>query len=969
MGRSEDSLPLITTDSSIPARFTQVVRRRPDKPAIVDGAQRISYAELDAWSERIAQTIVEAVGDQPQPIALSFSHGIPVIAAMLGVLKVGHFYAVLDTAMPANRVRAVLDNLHSGYLLTNEGSDPGYPGMQVLLCPAQPEQPLSAGTYTVAAPDALAAIHYTSGTTGQPKGVMVDHAMLLTRAGQFNEPEPVTPCDVVANLFSPAYSSAAADIYGTLLNGATLACYRPAQHHVGELRDWLIASQVTRLHLHAGILRQLLDVLSADFRFEHLCHVRPSGRTRVNEVRRLRRHLPPTAIVIHQLASSETAAVTRMVIRGDSELEGEILPVGYPIHPEQVTLMGADGQPTTGEGIGEIEVRSRYLARGYWNQPELTEQRFQTDPTDPHYRIYRMGDLARRRPDGMLELLGRKDHRVKIRGYTVDLEAVESALARLPGINEAVVVPKTTAHDTILIAYVCLAATTTDRSITMQRVVLAKELPAYMLPGRIIVLDALPRQSNGKVNWFDLPMPDAARPDLDTPYVAPRSELEQQLADIWAEVLELDEVGIADSFFDLGGDSITTMAMLLKVEQYTGCTIPRAFLCNPTIATIAGLLAGGAVEPPLDPVSATGAANIPTAQASGSARLPGLLRRLARGVENRIFEHPLGMPYQEGMNWLRGWAGQPLVQRIRYSQQRRLFRAFAASFDSPLTDDTGAFAEAILNSIWGQYIRQIGLGRPVAEYLTALQDAPWRFWRDLGNQLAASLRAPNGPAPFEIAGEALLQDAIRQGRGVILAAPHLPTLGVYKVILASLGIVPHSVTGAAFREAHAELTAANTSSPISPHRRVQRAHELLRARELLQQGEAVYIPIDAAAGVGPRIYTPVGERLFPFNVGAIELALATGAPMLPMTTLLQPDNRLRLTVGVPLDTGDAGLPHAERVWSTAQACGAFLTTLWRGAPYARTWGDMRHYLAVSRTPAEVSPGQWIDFDKRRVHDA
>lgn len=971
MIESYRALSAATADMSIVARFRAVVQCNPDRPAIVDETQRITYRELDTWSESIARQITAELGATAQPIALFFDPSAAVIAAMLGVLKAGHFYAVLDPAMPAGRIRAVLDNLQAaGVLVDNRAAlaREQFAGMRILRC-ADPAVEMAMPDCGLSA-ESLAAVYYTSGTTGKPKGVLVDHATLLHRLDQDAQVYPIGPADVVAELFSPAYFSSAGDIYGALLHGATLAMQRPAQQNAADLCAWLVANQVTMLHLHTGILHQLLQTLPPTFCFEHLRLVRPSGRAAVNDIRALRQHLPAAAIIVHQLSSSETSPVSRFVIRAETELTGEILPVGLPINAGEVMLIGADGQLVTGEGSGEIFVRSRCLVRGYWNQPELTAQRFQTDRADPRYRIYRMGDLARRRPDGMLELLGRNDRRVKVRGYTVDLEAVEAALRRLPGVREGAVVARTTRHDAILCAYVVLDGPGADGAVTVLRTALAQAVPACMLPARMVILDALPRQPNGKVDASALPAPGNARPAIAAPFVAPRNELEQQIADIWAELLELDEVGIADSFFDLGGDSITTMAMLLKVEQHTGYAVPRAFLRNPTIATIVSLLAGDA-EAPLDPASSTRTANIPIRQTTGPSRAPGLLRRLASGVENRIFEHPLGMPYQAGMSWLRSWAGQPLVQRIRYSQQRRLFRTFAASFDSPLADDTGAFAEAILNSIWGQYIRQIGLGRPVAEYVTALQVAPWQFWRDLGNQLAAGLRDPNGPAPFEIVGKVRLQDAIRQGRGVILAAPHLPALGVYKVILASLGIVPHSITGVAFDEARAELTVANASSPISLPARVQRTHGLLRARDLLMQGEVIYVPIDSAAGVGPRIYAPVGRRLFPFNAGAIELSLTTGAALLPVTTLLQPDNRLRLTIAAPLATGDPQAEHDARLWIAAQACGEFLATLWQEAPYARTWGDMRHYLAVSRSPDQVKPGSWVDFDKRlRVsHDA
>lgn len=961
MQDSAQTLPPMALEDSVLTRFQQVARLVPDLPVILDGEQRITYAELDTWSDGIAATMIDRVGTEPCPVALYFKHGVQVIAAIMGVLKAGHFYSVMDPTIPESRLRTILDNLHAKHIVVDAATAAmelgSFTDLAFLPIENSALRPPADRDLPQLTADALAAICYTSGTTDRPKGVMWDHAMITHCVWQGLQIYPIRPGDVTALLYTAAYPASVTDLFGALLNGGALAIYRLADQGVINLRDWLTEERITILHLHATVLRQLLDTLPPGFRLEHVRYVRPSGRTTAADLRELQSHLHPDAIIVHSLTSSETCPITRYVMRPDAELGNGIVPLGFPIETAEIQLRGADQQVVTDEGVGEIFVRSRYLARGYWNQPELTVQRFQTDPADPRYRIYRMGDLARRRPDGMLELLGRNDRRVKIRGFTVDLEAIEVALIRLPGVREAVVVTRVATHDTVLVAYMCLDVAAIERSVSALRAALAQELPAYMLPARFVLLDALPRQPNGKVDVSALPAVGKARPGLDTPFVAPRSELEQQIADIWAELLELDEVGIADDFFELGGDSILAMRMVLAVEQRLGCSIPLDFLRIPTVANVASLLAGEPTVSPF-PSEPTGVIAPQEPRQPGATRPRGWLRNLAARIEHQILELPLSMPYQGGMAWLRRWAGQPLVQRVRYAGQRRLFREFAASFDSPQTDDRHAFAEAILNSIWGSYIRQMGRGLSPAELVTALQGSRWPFWRDFGGQLAASLRDPAGPSPYDIVGEDTLRAAIRQGRGVILVAPHLPFLGIDRVIFASLGIFPHGITGAAFAQVRADLNTVARPLPVTLSRNVPHAHELLGARQRLVQGEAVYIPIDAARGVGPRIYTPVGQRLFPFNLGAIELTLVTDAPLLPVTTMLQPDNRLLLTIGAPLDTGDSQVGHDDRVWIAAQACGEFLASLWRAAPFARTFGDMQNYLNVSRSSAEVNAGEW-----------
>ena len=939
---SGDSLPPIATDLSIPARFHQIVQHRPDRPAVVDGAQRITYAVLDAWSERIAQTIAGAVGDQPQPIALYFGQGIPVIAAMIGVLKAGHFYAVLDTAMPENRVHAVLDNLHSGYLLTDGVSKTDQPGMKVVMCPEQPALLLAAGDRCVPAADALAAIHYTSGATGQPKGVMVDHAMLLHRASQLNELEPVSPHDVVAGLFSPAYSSAAADIYGALLNGATLALYRPAQQSVGDLRDWLSASQVTMLHLHSGILRQLLDVLPAGFRFEHLRYVRPSGRTRVDEGRRLRRHLPPDAVVIHQLTSSETTAVTRLAIRGDVELAGEILPVGYPIEPEEVTLVGADGQPIVGEGDGELVMRSRYLARGYWNQPELTAQRFQVDRADPRCRIFRMGDLVRRRADGLFDLLGRNDQQVKIRGYTVNLEAVEAALARLPGVQETAVVAQSTRHDTVLVAYICMAAA--GFSSTLLRTALAQELPAYMVPARFICMDALPRHANGKVDRASLPPPGRSRPELAAPFVSPRSELEQQIAGIWTDLLEMDEVGMEDNFFELGGDSILAMRMVLAAEQATGGHVPPDYFRSPTIAALAQLCA---VESESDSAQPSDAA--------GSVRWAGpalVQRRQPRGKRPSavslfrwtIRKRLLRLGYWEGIDWL-NFVGQPLLADRLFRTEQGQLRELAIELGGQRTIDESVMRASIIGNAIRGVFRASKLRQNIVngDVVAAMQQAPERFWRDIAAAVAAGGER-SGRRLYQLDGLEHLLHAHRQGRGIILLTYHNTGSVLTDGILAhltSLGRVPtlsleRALTIAEQDEEGDDAEAGQVASYWAA------AHSL-QAQRILRAGGVVRISNDMNYGGPNSISRTIGQRRFRLKPGFADLALTSGAAIVPVYSYFDHTGCVYLKALPALSMLAAPSPRAAQVHHLLDLYVDFLETAWRAHPESLGWGLLARY--------------------------
>lgn len=959
-------------EESIVARWRRIVQRFSERVAVTmpDG-QRFTYRALDEQSDSIAVAIIDRLGVENAPVILFLEHSPHLIVAMIGALKANKAYVALEPMQSAELTNVLTTSATPLLILTTDdhrstvrtvvGLHPDVLRLEdVHKAAALPDLAIS--------PDALAALFFTSGTAGLPKGVPYSHRMILHRIWIETNTYQLTADDRFSGLRAVGVAASVRDIFNALLNGGTLCLYPLRQYGLTHLSPWLLDQGITYFHLPGMLFREWMQTLPHDARFPAIRYLSPSGRKSGRDCEQIWPHLGADACLISTYATTETSLLCQGRITRQTPVQEGLLSVGQPVPDKLITLVDDHDQPVAAGQVGEVVVRSRYIASGYWQQPELSIQRFVRDNQSGNEIVYRTGDFGRLREDGCLELLSRQDAQVKVRGYRVMLDDVETLLAQVPGVGRAAAkVFPTPDGDNRLVGYV------TERNgaglaVSAIRNRLAGQVAGHMVPAQIVIVPELPLTRTGKIDRHALPQPDKARPRLDTPYVAPSDELEKQIADIWADLLELDEVGIDDNFFELGGDSILAMRMWLQVEQRLGHAVPRAFLRNPTVANIASLLQVNP-EPTHDSEQTAGApANLADAK-SPRGRARSRLRRFAKQLEGRILEHPLKMPYPEGMAWLRRWANQPLVQRTRYFRSRRLFQDFAACFDSSVVDDRKAFGEAILNNFWGDHIRQLGRRRSVSEFVAALQSSPWPFWRDLGDQFAASLRNPAGPAPYDIVGLELLHHALEQGRGVVLAAPHLPTPGVYRLIFARYGIYPHALTGTSFDRARAELTSPENPSVQSPPRRVQRTHELLRAWEELKQGNVVFAPIDAAAGVGPRIYTPVGKRLFPFNVGAIELALVTGAPLLPITTLLQPDNRLRLTICEPLNTGSPQMAHDERVWIAAQACGEFLASLWHAAPFARTWGDMAHFLSVTRSTEDASPGQWVDFDDREAPHA
>lgn len=584
-------------EQSIPERFEKMARTYADQIAVKMKDHALTYAQLNTMANRVSYAIVAQRGTEPEPVGLLFENGIPLIVAMLGVLKAGKFFVPLDPLSPKSRITDTLADTQAALILidrqTSSLAQQVATGKNQLIeiDAINPDTP--AGNRRVPTPShAMACIVYTSGSTGQAKGVMLNHRYLLHRTMLVAATDGACENDKYAHL-SAGTANALTNTFTALLLGATLLPFDVKQEGIARLAHWLIEERISICFISSPLYRELCATLTGSERFPDLRYVRlRSDVVYKSDIDLHRKYFPPTCALATGLASSEAGPLRRYRIDHETEIDGSEVPVGYALEDKEILLLDDDGGEIRFNQVGEIVVRSKYLSVGYWNRPDLTEAKFKPDPHDPEKRLYYTGDLGLMLPDGCLIHKGRKDFRVKIRGYGVELAEVEKSLRSHRDIQEAVVVAlKTESGEARLAAYFTSRAQPAP-SVSELRGYLKEKLPDYMIPSAFVGLDAIPLTSNGKVDRASLPDPGQNRPALDTDYVAPQTSVEKDLAKIWAEVLSLDQVGIHDNFFDLGGHSLLATQVISRMRDAFQVELPlRGLFETPTVAGLAAQVA------------------------------------------------------------------------------------------------------------------------------------------------------------------------------------------------------------------------------------------------------------------------------------------------------------------------------------------------------------------------------------------
>jgi amino acid adenylation domain-containing protein len=581
-------------EHSIPDSFEKIVRMNPDRVAVKTKNLLLTYAELNRAANQIACAIVAQCGEEKAPVAVSLGHGADIIIAILALWKAGKIYVPLDPALPRARNIAILDATHAR-LVVSDTSHRDYIGQVQrdirVINIDKPAGTVSAENLgTSIAPDNPAYVLFTSGSTGQPKGVMQNHRNVLNQIKRETNGLHICADDRLILVRSCSAIGGIRIVLSALLNGAAVYPINVARDGHAELADVLAREEITIYDSTPTTFRHFIPVLATEPRFPHLRLIRLSSEpVHKQDVDLYKKHFSRDCIFANSLGLTETAGTIRHnLIDHDTKVTSDTVPVGYAVEEMEVLLLDDDGHEVGVDEIGEIAVRSRYLSPGYWGNAELTQAKFIVGSDGGDNRLYLTGDLGRMLADGSLVHLGRKDFQVKVRGYKIDVAEIERALLALDSIEAVVVVARADRDDDLSLVAYLVSAITPAPTISALRRALSAKLPEYMIPSSFVLLEALPTTPTGKVDRGRLPLTDRTRPALDAVFVRPRSECERSLTIIWQDVLHIDKIGIDDNFFDLGGNSLRLAEVNLKLHTVFEKDISLVeMFALPTVRTLA----------------------------------------------------------------------------------------------------------------------------------------------------------------------------------------------------------------------------------------------------------------------------------------------------------------------------------------------------------------------------------------------
>ncbi|CAN2253789.1 surfactin non-ribosomal peptide synthetase SrfAA [Bacillus vallismortis] len=572
--------------------FEEQAAKMPDQPALQYEGKSLTYRELNERANRLARGILSLGAGEGKTAAVLCERSMDMIVSILAVLKAGSAYVPIDPEHPIQRMQHFFRDSGAKVLLTQKklkalAEEAAFSGVIVL---ADEEESYHADTQNLALPldsAAVANLTYTSGTTGTPKGNIVTHANILRTVKETNYLS-ITEQDTILGLSNYVFDAFMFDMFGSLLNGAKLVLIpKETVLDMARLSRVIERENISILMITTALFHLLVDLNPACL--STLRKIMFGGeRASVEHVRKALQTVGKGKL-LHMYGPSESTVFATYHPVDELEEYTLSVPIGKPVSNTEVYILDRAGHVQPAGIAGELCVSGEGLVKGYYNRPELTEEKFVPHPFTSGERMYKTGDLARWLPNGDIEFIGRIDHQVKIRGQRIELGEIEHQLQTHDRVQETVVLAVDQgAGDKLLCAYFVGEG---DISSQELREHAAKDLPAYMVPAVFIQMDELPLTGNGKIDRRALPLPDA-NVSTGVSYVAPRNETEQKLADIWAQVLQVQQVGAYDHFFDIGGHSLAGMKMLALVHQELGVELSlKDLFQSPTVEGLAQVIA------------------------------------------------------------------------------------------------------------------------------------------------------------------------------------------------------------------------------------------------------------------------------------------------------------------------------------------------------------------------------------------
>lgn len=595
--------------------FELQVELTPEATAVEFEGTRVSYLELNRRANQLAH-FLRSLGLGPDLLAgICLERSVEMVTGLLGILKAGGAYVPLDPSYPIERLHFMLQDSRPKVLLTDgrlqelfTGSSETLPVLDLATTQSavqeQPQTDLACEVIGLR-PQHLAYVIYTSGSTGMPKGAMNEHHAVCNRLLWMQDAYRLSASDAVLQKTPFSFDVSVWEFFWPLMTGARLVMARPEGHKdPAYLSGTIQQNKITTLHFVPSMLQVFLDHADVS-KCSNLARVVCSGEALPTGLANRFKQIFPN-VALYNLYGPTEAAVDVTAWTCPQKVDNDIIPIGRPIANTRMYILDESHEPVPVGAIGELYIGGVQVARGYLNRPELTQERFLADPfsKEPGARVYKTGDIGRWLPDGNIEYLGRNDSQVKIRGFRIELGEIEARLTEYAGIKEAVVVARESrAGEKQLVAYYT-EKQGKEVHPEQLRTHIASRLPEYMVPAFYMCLLEMPLSPNGKLDRRALPTPDI-RFRTGAGSVAPRDSLEAILLEKWQAALPVTNFGVTDNFFDLGGDSLNAVGLLVGIEKLIGREIPlSALLRGATIESMARLIREGAESIP-DPIVMT----------------------------------------------------------------------------------------------------------------------------------------------------------------------------------------------------------------------------------------------------------------------------------------------------------------------------------------------------------------------------